>query len=103
MSVLLSFGVPSLPTHPAFFLFGCISAFVLHQYEDWTGFAGAIGMALFLPALVAPLALSAMQHNPLRIMLVTWLVTNVLTFLQVLTVAYAFVPGGQLMRERTGL
>ncbi len=35
-------------------------------------------------------------------MLVGWLVANVLTFLGVLTVAYAFVPGGKVMRERTG-
>jgi hypothetical protein len=36
-------------------------------------------------------------------MLAAWLVANVLTFLGVLTVAYAFVPGGKVMRERTGL
>ncbi len=35
-------------------------------------------------------------------MLFGWLIANVLTFLGVLTAAYAFVPGGKIMRERTG-
>lgn len=34
-------------------------------------------------------------------MLLSWLVADLLTFFQVLTVAYAFVPGGKPFRERT--
>nr|CDI53769.1 related to CWH43-putative sensor/transporter protein [Melanopsichium pennsylvanicum 4] len=78
------------------------SAALLYFTADWSSFVGAIGMALSLPPLAFPIISSAMRHDPIKIMLFGWLVANVLTFLGVLTVAYAFVPGGKIMRERVG-
>ncbi|CDU26354.1 related to CWH43-putative sensor/transporter protein [Sporisorium scitamineum] len=85
------------------FLAQCGSAALLHYTNDWSSFIGAIGIALSLPPLAFPIISAAMRHDPIKVMLFGWLVANVLTFFGVLTVAYAFVPGGKIMRERTGL
>ncbi|KAJ9479393.1 Protein CWH43 [Pseudozyma hubeiensis] len=85
------------------FLVQCGSVALLHLTDDWSSFAGAIGLALSLPPLAFPLISATMRHDPIKVMLFGWLVANVLTFFGVLTVAYAFVPGGKIMRERTGL
>ncbi|CBQ73327.1 related to CWH43-putative sensor/transporter protein [Sporisorium reilianum SRZ2] len=85
------------------FLAQCGSAALLHFTNDWSSFIGAIGIALSLPPLAFPIISAAMRHDPIKVMLAGWLVANVLTFFGVLTVAYAFVPGGKIMRERTGL
>ncbi|SPC66018.1 related to CWH43 - putative sensor/transporter protein [Ustilago sp. UG-2017b] len=84
------------------FLVQCGSAALLYFAVDWNSFIGAVGMALSLPPLTFPIISGAMRHDPIKVMLCGWLVANVLTFLGVLTVAYAFVPGGKVMRERTG-
>ncbi|KAJ1026832.1 hypothetical protein NDA16_002129 [Ustilago loliicola] len=84
------------------FLVQCGSAALLYFAVDWNSFIGAVGMALSLPPLAFPIISAAMRHDPIKMMLCGWLVANVLTFLGVLTVAYAFVPGGKVMRERTG-
>lgn len=84
------------------FLVQCGSAALLYFAVDWNSFIGALGMALSLPPLAFPIISAAMRHDPIKVMLVGWLIANVLTFLGVLTVAYAFVPGGKIMRERTG-
>lgn len=78
------------------------AAALLYLTTDWISFLGAIGFAVSLPPLVLPTITAAMRHNPIKVMLAAWLIANVLTFLGVLTVAYAFVPGGKIMRERTG-
>ncbi|TKY85419.1 hypothetical protein EX895_005581 [Sporisorium graminicola] len=85
------------------FLAQCGSAALLHFTSDWSSFIGAIGIALSLPPLALPIISAAMRHDPIKVMLCGWLIANVLTFFGVLTVAYAFVPGGKIMRERTGL
>lgn len=84
------------------FLVQCGSAALLYFTADWSSFIGAIGMALSLPPLAFPIISAAMRHDPIQVMLFGWLAANVLTFLGVLTVAYAFVPGGKIMRERVG-
>lgn len=78
------------------------SASLLYFTTDWSSFLGAVGFAISLPPLVFSAISAAMRHNPIKVMLAAWLIANVLTFLGVLTVAYAFVPGGKIMRERTG-
>lgn len=74
---------------------------ILRIFDNWTSFLGALILAASLPPLVLPIADSAMRHHPLRVMLWSWLVADLMTFFQVLTVAYAFVPGGMPFRERT--
>ncbi|PWN51345.1 hypothetical protein IE53DRAFT_342529 [Violaceomyces palustris] len=103
LSFLVSLAKPSVGLNPLILVLGSISSYVLRFHENWIGFTGAVGMAVFLPPLILPLTTGAMRHHPLKVMLASWLVANLLTFVGVLTVAYAFVPGGKVMRERTGL
>jgi hypothetical protein len=86
----------------ALFLLQCASAALLYFAADWTSFVGAVGMALSLPPMAFPIISAAMRHDPIKVLLFGWLAANVLTFMGVLTVAYAFVPGGKVLRERTG-
>lgn len=91
-----------MATNPLFHILGYASTYVVLRYEAWRGFAGALGVAFFLPPLAVPILRLAGRHHPLKIMLGAWLVADLLAFLQVLTVAYAFLPGAMVMREHTG-
>jgi hypothetical protein len=79
------------------------SMVVLIWFEDWLGFIGVLGMATFLSMLARPITQIALEGSPFKVLLGAWLVADVLAFLQVLTAAYAFVPGGMIMREKTSL
>lgn len=76
---------------------------VLLLCENWLGFAGVVGLATFLPPLSRPILQNGLQGDPLKMLFGAWLVADLLAFFQVLTAAYAFIPGGKIMRERTGL
>ncbi|SPO35994.1 related to CWH43 - putative sensor/transporter protein [Pseudozyma flocculosa] len=101
-STLIRLGEPRVATSPLLVAVHAISAYLLKWHTDWVSFVGAAGFAFTLPPLAFPLIAAAMRHNPLKVMLASWLVANVLVFVGILTVAYAFVPGGKIMRERTG-
>lgn len=103
VSSILSINRPNLALQPVFWIFGALFMFIVWALENWFGFLGAIGVAIFLPSIVSPLLQLAMQNHPFKIMLGAWFVADLLAFLQVLTAAYAFVPGGQIMREHTGV
>lgn len=103
LSLLVSLRYPRIAVSPWFWLGGAVSFLVVYAFENWLGFAGAIGVAIFLPPLASPLVRLALQGHALKTMWFVWLVADVLAFLQVLTAAYAFVPGAKIMRERTGL
>lgn len=92
---------PSLGYNTALIIPLAISNALLLLLDDWSSFVGAIGTAATLPLLTFPLAESAMRHHPVRVMMWSWFVADLMTFFQVLTVAYAFVPGGMPFRERT--
>lgn len=83
----------------SFFLLGT-GAFLLTSYSNWTGFFGAVLIAIELMSLAPPLIGSASRHGPAAFGL-GFLVYNILVLAHVWVVAYAFVPGGPLMREHT--
>lgn len=90
--------------HPVFFALGSAAFAVLLFLDDFQGFIGAVFIAFWLPITAYPIIYTAMRFNPLRIFAAGWLVTSLLLFFQVLTVAYAFVPVvGPMMREKTWL
>lgn len=102
LSMLVAVQVPDLAVNPVFWVFGAVSVYIVYAFEDWLGFCGALGTSAFLPPLASPLVRSAMAYHPIKTMWITWLTADLLAFLQVLTAAYAFIPGGKVMRERTG-
>ena len=75
-------------------------AFLVTSFSHWTGYFGASCMALELVSMSPPLIISAVHHGPLAFGL-GFLIYNIMVLAHVWVVAYAFVPGGPLMREHT--
>lgn len=77
-----------------------VGAFLLTSYSNWFGYLGAICLSMQLTSVTPPLIMSAVRHGPASFG-VGFLVYNILVLAHVWVVAYAFVPGGPLMREHT--
>lgn len=80
--------------------FVAIGAFLLTSYSNWTGYLGAICLSIELTSIAPPLIMSAVSHGPASFG-IGFLLYNILVLAHVWVVAYAFVPGGPLMREHT--
>lgn len=83
------------------FLIAAIGAFLVTATNHWTGFLGALGVAFGFTSLAVPLVVSAARHNPGVTFGTGFLLYNFMVLAHVWVVAYAFVPGGPLMREHT--
>ena len=77
-----------------------IGAFLVTSFSHWTGYAGALMLAAGLCSAAPMLISSAVGHGPLSFGL-GFLIYNFMVLAHVWVVAYAFVPGGPLLRERT--
>ncbi|KAL8900557.1 MAG: hypothetical protein Q9192_001001 [Flavoplaca navasiana] len=77
-----------------------VGAYMVTCYHNWFGYIGALLLAVTLVALITPLVTSAVRHGPVTFGL-GFLIYNILVLAHVWVVAYAFVPGGPLMREHT--
>ena len=77
-----------------------VGAFLVTSFSFWTGYLGALCLSLELISISPPLVASAVRHGPLAFG-VGFLVYNIMVLAHVWVVAYAFVPGGPLMREHT--
>lgn len=93
-------------SHPLWFVYGSISAYFMYHHRDWVGYFGGLNLAVFLMS-VLPTTLSMTAescHGRLaRTYTLAFLVTCLFYLASVWTVAYAFVPGGVYLRERTDL
>ena len=75
-------------------------AFILTSFSNWLGYLGGFCVAVELTSMAPPLIISAVRYGPAAFGL-GFLVYNILVLAHVWVVAYAFVPGGPLMREHT--
>lgn len=80
---------------------GCIGATLLTSYSNWTGYYGALTLTTYLMAVSVPLIGSAARKSPATTFGLGFLVYNFMVLFHVWVVAYAFVPGGPLVREHT--
>ncbi|KAF7876398.1 hypothetical protein EAF04_001490 [Stromatinia cepivora] len=80
---------------------GCVGAAMLTLYSHWKGYYGALVLTVYLMALSVPLLGSAARKNPAKTFGIGFLVYNFMVLFHVWVVAYAFVPGGPLVREHT--
>lgn len=80
---------------------GSVGAALLTRYGHWTGYYGALILAVYLMSLAPKLIGSATRHSPAITFGVGFLVYNIMVLAHVWVVAYAFVPGGPLLREHT--
>jgi hypothetical protein len=91
--------------HPVWLAFGAASAWVMYTYKDWTGYAGGLGLAFWtmsiIPMVFQRASASALQGKMARTYTTGLLIYCLLVVASIFTVAYAFVPGGEILRERT--
>jgi hypothetical protein len=80
---------------------GSVGAAILTLNSHWFGYYGALVLAVYLMAVTPVLITSAVRHSPATTFGLGFLVYNFMVLFHVWVVAYAFVPGGPLVRERT--
>ncbi|PKX88388.1 putative integral plasma membrane protein [Aspergillus novofumigatus IBT 16806] len=83
------------------FSIGSLGAALLTCYSHWIGFYGGLALAFYVMAVAPVLISSAAHHSPATTFGLGGLVYVFLILFHVWVVAYAFVPGGPLVREHT--
>ena len=76
-------------------------AFLVTTFHHWTGYLGALSFAFSIMSLAPALIGSAAQSRPAVVFGLGFFLYNVMVLAHVWVVAYAFVPGGPVMREHT--
>lgn len=84
-----------------YFLGACVGAYLLTSFSYWTGYIGGLVLAVSLMSMAIPLVSSAVRHGPAATFGIGFSVYNIMVLAHVWIVAYAFVPGGPIMREHT--
>jgi hypothetical protein len=79
----------------------CVGAALLTLYQRWFGYYGGLTLAAYLMAISMPLIGNAAKKNPAVTFGLGFFVYNLMVLFHVWVVAYAFVPGGPLVREHT--
>jgi len=92
---------PRLVSTWTVFGMGCVGAAVLMRHSNWHGYYGGLVLAFYLMAVSTPLLGSASQNTPAITFGIGYLIYNFMILFHVWVVAYAFVPGGSFVRERT--
>ncbi|KAI1010751.1 hypothetical protein LB503_005245 [Fusarium chuoi] len=103
MSLGLFGGVwqPRLASSWGVYIIGTVGAMFLTFFSHWPGYYGALTLAAYLMAYSVPNLTHAAKTNPTTTFGNGFLIYNFLVLFHVWVVAYAFVPGGQLVREHT--
>ena len=83
------------------FVISAVGTLLVTATNHWTGYLGALGVAFGFSSLAVPLITSAARHSPAATFGTGFLIYNLMVLAHVWVVAYAFVPGGPLMREHT--
>lgn len=80
---------------------GCLGAVFLYVFPGYPGFFGGLALAASLMALLPTMLLVTARTKPGRTFGFAFTVHSLLCLMHVWIVAYAFVPGGPILRERT--
>jgi hypothetical protein len=92
---------PALVTTWTAYGVACVGAALLTLYHRWVGYYGALALAAYLMAISIPLISSAAKKSPAVTFGLGFFIYNIMVLFHVWVVAYAFVPGGPLVREHT--
>ncbi|PGH21571.1 hypothetical protein AJ80_03131 [Polytolypa hystricis UAMH7299] len=101
VGMLLGVFYPRIARSWTAFGIGSIGAAILTANSHWFGYYGALVLTVYLMAVTPTLITSAVRHSPALTFGFGFLVYNLMVLFHVWVVAYAFVPGGPLVRERT--
>lgn len=103
MSAGLAMGLfnPVMARGWAAFGIGCMGALILTLDKNWYGFSGSLALATYIMAVTPALISSAVRHGPASTFGQGFFYYNIMVLYSVWVVAYAFVPGGPLVREHT--
>lgn len=85
----------------AWFAVGAASTAILYSYHGWMGYNGGFILSVYLISIFPSFVSSASKYSPGRTFFLAYLVYNLFCLAHVWTVAYAFVPVGRELRERT--
>ncbi|CDK26432.1 unnamed protein product [Kuraishia capsulata CBS 1993] len=94
---------PRLVAGWKFFSFGAVGAIVLYEFHGWTGYAGGWCYALWLSAISPVIFGNSARFNPGLVFGLGFFWFILIVLAHVWIVAYAFVPMGWLLRERTDI
>lgn len=86
-------------------LFGIAGSIILYSFHGWLGYFGGMLYTFWL-AYIGPLCfeqVAAHYSNIGKVMFTSTSVLIILSLMHVWVVAYAFVPGGPILRERTDI
>ncbi|KAG8715383.1 hypothetical protein FRC11_004427 [Ceratobasidium sp. 423] len=89
--------------HPAWLSVGAGACFVMYQYRDWVGYAAGLVYGLFLMSIFPKMLQESAFRGSALVYYLMWLTVIGLILADVWATAYAFVPGGMYMRERTDI
>ncbi|KAJ4163721.1 hypothetical protein LMH87_005430 [Akanthomyces muscarius] len=103
MSVGVFIGIsrPNLAGSWLTFGVGSLGALFLTLFSHWTGYYGGLALTVYIMAAAVPLLSSASKKSPAATFGLGFLIYNFMVLFHVWVVAYAFVPGGPLVREHT--
>ncbi|CAG8533236.1 8088_t:CDS:2, partial [Scutellospora calospora] len=80
---------------------GCFCCTIIYFIPSWIGYYAGLILGTYFMAIVPYFIRSAILHSPGRTMFTAMMVYNIFCLAHVWVVAYEFVPGGPLARERT--
>ena len=84
-----------------FYGIGCLGAAILLNFSNWFGYYGGLALTIYLTAAAPFIINSATRYSPAFTFGFAFLLYDILVLSSVWVVAYAFVPGGPVMREHT--
>ena len=101
MGAGLIFGVfyPNLTRSWTAYGIGATGAAMLTLFGNWTGYYGALALTFYLMAVTPPMISNAVRFPVGRTFFFGFFMYNIMVLFHVWVVAYAFVPGGPLVRE----
>ncbi|KAG9127868.1 hypothetical protein FRC07_008136 [Ceratobasidium sp. 392] len=89
--------------HPAWLSTGAVACFAMYHFRDWAGHAGGLAYGLFLMSILPKMIQESALRGAALVYFTAWLTTVLFILADVWATAYAFVPGGTYLRERTDL
>ena len=101
VGLLLGLFYPNVARSWTAFGVGSLGAALLTCFSHWFGYYGGLTLTIYLMAITPVMISNAVRFAPGRTFFLGFFMYNFMVLFHVWVVAYAFVPGGPLVREHT--